>query len=85
MTALDCPNPFEILNHNEKNNYPLKRVSPLIQSHARAIGHELEVGSRLCDKCRLYARNKYVQVVNSKSKSYVVIVLRILKLVLNHF
>lgn len=69
MTALDCPNPFKISNHNEKNNYPLKRVSPLIQSHARAIGFELEIGERLCDKCRLYARNKFVQVFNNKGKS----------------
>lgn len=68
MTALDCPNPFQIPNHNEKNNYPLKRVSPLIQTHARYIGYELEVGLRICDKCRLYARNKYTQVYNNKSK-----------------
>lgn len=66
MTALDCPNPFNILNHSENNNYPLKRVSPLIQSHAMQIGFTLEIGERICDKCRLHARNKFVQLTKSE-------------------
>lgn len=68
MTAMDCPNPFKIPSHSENNNYPLKRVSPLIQSHASYIGFSLEVGERICDKCRLYARNKFVQLTKSESK-----------------
>lgn len=68
MTALDCPNPFSIPNHHINNNYPLKRVSPLIQSHAEAIGYSLVIGEKICDKCRLHARNKFVQSHRSKSK-----------------
>ncbi|KAG4069837.1 hypothetical protein HA402_009544 [Bradysia odoriphaga] len=61
MTALDCTNPFNIPNHSVNNNYPLKRVSELIQAHAKHIGYDLEIGQRICDKCRLFTRNKFVQ------------------------
>ncbi|KAJ6645877.1 hypothetical protein Bhyg_01086 [Pseudolycoriella hygida] len=66
LTALDCPNPFKIPSHNENNHYPLKRVSPLIQAHALGLGCNLEIGIRICDKCRLYARNTYIRLYKNK-------------------
>lgn len=68
MSALDCPNPFKIPNHNENNKYGLKRVSELIQSHASSFGCHLEIGEKICDKCRLFARHKYGQIFTIHSK-----------------